>query len=313
MSALAVVMRAPRDLEVCVLDQRAVGPGDAVIGVEWSGVSTGTERLLWSGEMPPFPGMGYPLVPGYEAVGRVLAAPEGSALAVDERVFVPGSTNFVGARGLFGAAANRLIVPASKVTRLPAGIAESGLSLALAATAEHAIARGALPDLIVGHGALGRLLARITVAMGGAPVVWESDASRRVGAEGYSVIDGRDDHRHDYRSIYDASGDAALVDGLIGRLARGGELVLAGFYRGRLGFDFVPAFLREVRLRVAAEFRPEDLAKVVERVASGSLSLDGIVTHQMPAREAADAYRTAFEDHRCLKMAIDWRTEGSRA
>jgi myo-inositol-1(or 4)-monophosphatase len=34
-----------------------------------SGISTGTERLLWDGTMPPFPGLGYPLVPGYETVG----------------------------------------------------------------------------------------------------------------------------------------------------------------------------------------------------------------------------------------------------
>ena len=41
--------------------------------IEWSGISTGTEKLLWSGRMPPFPGMGYPLVPGYESVGRIVA------------------------------------------------------------------------------------------------------------------------------------------------------------------------------------------------------------------------------------------------
>ena len=43
--------------------------------VEWSGISTGTERLLWSGRMPPFPGLGYPLVPGVLLpVGIVTAA-----------------------------------------------------------------------------------------------------------------------------------------------------------------------------------------------------------------------------------------------
>ena len=33
-----------------------------------------TEKLLWNGTMPHFPGMGYPLVPGYESVGRVIEA-----------------------------------------------------------------------------------------------------------------------------------------------------------------------------------------------------------------------------------------------
>jgi len=28
------------------------------VAIHWSGVSSGTEKLLWTGEMPPFPGMG---------------------------------------------------------------------------------------------------------------------------------------------------------------------------------------------------------------------------------------------------------------
>jgi bacteriochlorophyllide a dehydrogenase len=50
-----------------------------VVDVEWSGISTGTERLLFTGRMPPSPGMGYPLVPGYESVGRVRRCRQGSA------------------------------------------------------------------------------------------------------------------------------------------------------------------------------------------------------------------------------------------
>jgi 2-desacetyl-2-hydroxyethyl bacteriochlorophyllide A dehydrogenase len=41
--------------------------------------------------MPTFPGMGYPLVPGYESVGRVVAAGPKARLRVGERVFVPGA------------------------------------------------------------------------------------------------------------------------------------------------------------------------------------------------------------------------------
>ena len=45
------------------------------------------------------------------------------------------------------------------------------------------------PDLIVGHGVMGRLLARITLALGlPAPTVWETQPVRREGATGYSVI-----------------------------------------------------------------------------------------------------------------------------
>ena len=82
-------------------------PGDVVVEVSHSGISTGKEKLFWDGRMPPFPGMGYPLVPGYEAAGEVVeAAGTGSHLKAGDRVFVPGATCFgVPVKGLFGAAA----------------------------------------------------------------------------------------------------------------------------------------------------------------------------------------------------------------
>lgn len=89
MDALAVILEQPERLALRRLTLTDAGAGDAVIDVAWSGISTGTERLLWSGRMPAFPGMGYPLVPGYETVGRVAEAAAGSPVAVGQWVFVP--------------------------------------------------------------------------------------------------------------------------------------------------------------------------------------------------------------------------------
>ncbi len=177
----------------------------------------------------------------------------------------------------------------------------------MAATARHAIAGGAAPDLIVGHGVLGRLLARLAVLDGGSPVVWETNPDRAAGALGYRVINPAEDDRRNYRAIYDVSGDAGLLDTLISRLAPGGEIVLAGFYSDKLSFAFPPAFMREARIRCAAQWLPADLANVRDAAESGTLSLDGLITHRQDAASAPDAYRTAFTDPACLKMILDWR------
>jgi 3-hydroxyethyl bacteriochlorophyllide a dehydrogenase len=168
-----------------------------------------------------------------------------------------------------------------------------------------------IPELIVGHGVLGRLLARLAVAMaeeGAAPVVWELDPQRCEGSAGYPVIHPDDDSRTGYDAIYDVSGDSDLLDTLIARLGSGGEVVLAGFYSGSLHFSFPPAFMRRARLRVAAEWQPEDLEAVAQLVASGKLSLDGLITDIRQADQAEAAYRTAFTDPACLKMILDWRS-----
>ena len=101
----AVVFEQPGHLAVSQVGLTAPGEGDCVVDIEWSGISTGTERLLWLGERPDFPGMGYPLVPGYESVGRVVSGGDASGLRTGDRVFVPGSRGFVDVNGLFGGAA----------------------------------------------------------------------------------------------------------------------------------------------------------------------------------------------------------------
>lgn len=303
----AVVFRAPQELELRRLELTAPTAGQVVVDIEWSGISTGTERLLWSGTMPPFPGLGYPLVPGYESVGRVVQAGEGTHLTPGTRVFVPGANCFGEVKGLFGGAAARLVVPAARVVAVDEALGERAVLLALAATAHHALANGALPELIIGHGVLGRLLARIAVAKGVTPTVWELNPVRASGAVGYQVTTPDADTRRDYKAIYDVSGDATLIDSLVMRLARGGEIVLAGFY-DRVAFSFAPAFMKEARLRVAAEWQPADLTAVVELVRAGQLNLDGLITHTRNFDQATEAYRTAFGDPTCLKMLLDWRT-----
>ncbi|MBS0252220.1 MAG: chlorophyll synthesis pathway protein BchC [Proteobacteria bacterium] len=308
MDALAVVLEKPEHLVLSRLSLAAAGDDDVVVDIDWSGVSTGTERLLWSGRMPPFPGLGYPLVPGYESVGRVHSAGSASGLRVGNRVFVPGAQCYGNIRGLFGGAASRVVVPAHRVVPIDEALGERGVLIALAATAYHAIIAGAVsPDLIVGHGVLGRLLARVAIALGNTPpIVWELNDQRRAGATGYEVVAPNDAHKG-FRAIYDVSGDSKLLDTLIGRLSACGEVVLAGFYSEPLSFAFPPAFMKEARIRVAAEWRPEDIQGVTRLIETGRLSLDGLITHRMAAEDAGAAYRTAFNDPTCLKMILDWR------
>jgi 3-hydroxyethyl bacteriochlorophyllide a dehydrogenase len=313
MKSHAVVFNSPKQLSLQALELPELQAGQLEVAVEFSGISTGTERMLWDGSMPPFPGMGYPLVPGYETVGRVVRSTTESALEVGQRVFVPGANCFTGVKSLFGGAASRLVVPAQKVMPVADHLGPQAVLLALAATAYHAVSGGgqgepfAPPELIIGHGVMGRLLARLTVAAGlPAPTVWETQAARTDGAQGYSVMPPQDDPRRDYGTIYDVSGDGSLLDSLIQRLRPGGELVLAGFYKQDLKFAYAPAFMREARMRIAAEWKRSDLLAVTELVHTGRLSLDGLITHTQPSTHAGSAYETAFGDANCLKMILDW-------
>jgi 3-hydroxyethyl bacteriochlorophyllide a dehydrogenase len=313
MKAQAIVFKQPQQLSLQSLELPELAEGQIEVQVEYSGISTGTERLLWDGTMPAFPGMGYPLVPGYESVGRISKVCNTSTLKVGQRVFVPGSSCFQGVRSLFGGTASQLVVHQDRVVAVEDRVGQEAVLLALAATAYHAVAGGGkretitTPDLIVGHGVLGRLLARMTVASGApAPTVWETQAHRMDGCLGYRAVHPEDDPRRDYKTIYDVSGDSNLLDALIQRLAPGGEVVLAGFYKNDLHFAFAPAFMREAQIRAAAEWKRPDLLAVTELVHNGRLSLEGLITHHQSPAKALDAYEVAFGDAACLKMILDW-------
>ena len=315
MKAQAIVFEAPQSIAVRTLELAPMGPRDVEVAVSFSGISTGTERLLWDGTMPPFPGLSYPMVPGYETVGTVASlGAEVTGLALGDLVFLPGSYAFQGVQNIFGGSGSRLVVPHERAVKLDAALGVKGVLLALAATAHHVFTVGreglpwAYPDLIIGHGIMGRLLARMVVAAGKpAPVVWETQAVRQSGALGYGVIHPDDDARKDYRCICDVSGDSGILNRVIPKMAPGGEVVLAGFYKQDLSFSYAMAFMREASIRVAAQWKKHDLDAVVAMFHNGSLPLEGLITHFETPQRAQQAYEVAFGDPNCLKMVIDWR------
>ena len=215
---------------------------DCVVEVRWTGISTGTERLLWDGRMPPFPGLAYPLVPGYESVGNVIEPGKDTDLTPGQRVFVPGSKGFTDVHGLFGGAAQSLVVPADRLITLPSEMESTGVLLALAATACHALRRMddlGPPELIIGLGDAGQQTPQRTEAQYHmTPVVWETAAGRREGDHSYAVIGPVEDDRRDYRRVCDVSGASLIIDQAVHHLAKGATVLLAGFYAAPIQFNF---------------------------------------------------------------------------
>ncbi len=313
MNTLAVVLEEPERLVVRQLELSPPGDDDVVVDIEWSGISTGTERLLWSGRMPAFPGMGYPLVPGYESVGRVASAARRAAVRrVGERVFVPGARCFGDVRGLFGGAARRVVVPgaARGADRRRAGRARRSCSRwPRRRTTRCRPTRRPFP-ISSSVTACSAGCSRASPSLRGAPrpPVWERNPPRARAPTATAWSIPADDARRDYRAIYDVSGDAALLDTLIARLAPGGEIVLAGFYAEPLSFAFPPAFMREARIRVAAQWQPRDLVAVRRAGRVGS-AVARRAHHAPRSRRRRRAARTAPRSAipSCLKMVLDWR------
>ena len=66
--------------------------------------------------------------------------------------------------------------------------------------------------------------------------------------------------------------------------------------------------MKEVALRVSAEFLPEDVTTTKLLIEDGSLSFDELISDVFPIEQAEDAYKIAFNKSECLKMVLDWRS-----
>jgi 3-hydroxyethyl bacteriochlorophyllide a dehydrogenase len=224
--------------------------------------------------------MGYPLVPGYESVGRVRQAGPQAGHQVGERVFVPGRALLrPGARACSAAP---LRAWWCRATNAPTGRPEEpgrpkAVLLALAATAYHAVSGGGkrrpscarpdrrprragppagAPDVVAGLPP--PTVWEPTPRADGAPPATRCAAPRRPTraatttpstTSAATCASSTPDHR---------------------RLAPGGEIVLAGFYAEPLSFN-VRAGLhaRSADPRAAAEWQRADLLAVKELAESG--------------------------------------------
>ena len=273
MQTTAIVLSEPKQIDVRTLGL-LVSDADVVVAVEWSAISTGTERLLYDGTMPTFPGMGYPLVPGYEAVGRVVGRGVRRPCPSAMRCSCPAP---IATRARAGCSA-----PPPRISPCPA----ARLLPIPAATGRECHAAGARrhrpPRLLRSARRHPRPHRRPRRA--GPAARPPRDRDGRPGADGVGTRSRADGRRRRLpgasipttiraATIAPSSTSAAIRRSSTRwsqRLAPGGEIVLAGFYkRCDCPFAFPPAFMREARFRVAAQWQRDDLETV------GGLARDG--------------------------------------
>ncbi len=257
----AVVVARPGVYGVEQVDAPVPGPGEVVVEVRACGLC-GTDVHIAHGEFPPAP---YPLIPGHEFAGVVVAIGDGVDVpAIGTRVAVDptlscgrctscrqGHTNLCerwGAIGdtVAGGLAERVAVPAANCYAVPAGLEWGAAALIEPLACAIWGARRAQPApgasvLITGGGTMGLLLGQVLRRMGAARVVIaEPHAGRRelaqeVGLDQAVVPDnvealaaaaGTADARFDL--VADCTGRPSVIRGAMGHVRRGGTFLVFG-------------------------------------------------------------------------------------
>jgi threonine dehydrogenase-like Zn-dependent dehydrogenase len=298
---------APRKVELRDETVRAPGPREVLVRALASGVSQGTELLLYRGEGPEVfdpslalsGGPTYPRRYGYAWVGEVAAIGEGARFAVGTRVFALAPHG------------DLHTLDEDSVRPLPEDF--SATRAVLAANLETAVtcawdANVSLGDdaVVLGGGVVGILTAWLLSRSGATVTLIERSETRRAAARALvppAMIESDAEPDGTADVVVEATGDPHVLDAAIAWARPDARIVVASFYgKRRAPIDLGDAFHRR-RLELRASQVSSIPPRMRERWSPArrwlfvlsllhERALDRLLAPAVPFARAADLYAT---------------------
>jgi threonine dehydrogenase-like Zn-dependent dehydrogenase len=310
--ARALFFTAPRRVEVRELPGPVAGPGEVVVRTLCSGISSGTERLVFRGDVPEQAALDdtikalrgnfrYPFSYGYACVGRV----DGQ----DGLVFA-----FHPHQDVFAA-------PVSDLVPLPAVDPAAGTLFPLVETALQVTldAQASYRDRVVvlGAGVVGLLTALLLRRSGRQVLCAEPQSWRRnlASALGLTAVAPEELKEENVPLVIDASGNTRAPAMALDLLAHEGTLLIASWFGGQavrlpLGGAFHRRRLTIRSSQVSTIPAAMSASWTVPRRRAEAaallpeLPLAELCTHVFPFAHAADAFRAVDENTPGLMHAV---------
>lgn len=317
MPQATVICHCPPDtVELRSIELREPREGELLVENLASAVSPGTETRCLSGKQAG--ASGRPFVPGYQAVGRILAVGPGCEHTVGETVFHSGGGDYgADLESMWGAHSSHAIVSAGGVVPVPVEAALPSSLGKLAAIAYHGLEAGDVKAGervgLIGLGVLGQLSARLAKQRGAEVVAFERVESRVLaaradGIECHVVATSLEDAaraagwpEREFDVLIDVTGFAPLLDEVVGLarelmpwhapVGRPTRTIIQGSYAGNATFDYQKAFLKQMHFIVPRDNTLKDLQSVLPLIASGALDVGGVAGAPVSPRAAPEIYR----------------------
>lgn len=330
----AVVFTARNQVAWREIESPDPGPEDVVIEILHSWISNGTEGSFLRGERisgdvawregDPEP---FPMVAGYQKVGRVLSV--GAAVTR----FKPGDMVFASMSRVLGMFDNQYaghvspgVCAQGALMPLPPGldsVAYSGLVLTQVGYncgSRPQIKSGQL-GVVMGDGLVGQWAGQ-TLAARGAQVVMvgrHDDRLSKFSRYGRTIKSGTDNGVAAVRELgfgpvqvlVETAGSMSALDGYLPLMRRNGHMVIAGFYPGAENVNLLLALQRfrnsELTFDLVSGATQERLDETMRWVADGRINTLDLITHRFSVEQAADAW-SLIESKRepVLGVVLDW-------
>ena len=312
----AVVVTGPGHWAVEEVPDPAPGPDEVVVEVERCGIC-GTDLHVVAGEIPT---VRYPVIPGHEFSGRVVATgpgasgpPLGTFVAVDPMVYCghcqqcrSGWTNLCTTGGGLGttadgAFAHYVTVRSDRCEPVPESVpAEWAPITEPLSCALHALDRAGpvvgADVLVTGAGPAGLLLTRL-LSLGGARVdVVERAPLRReaaalFGADRAVASTDELDRERGWQMVVDASGNPGAIQEGLSLVRRAGTFVVFGVARSDALVQLSPydVFKRELTI-VGTNSVRHSFGRALAILAGGRIPADKLLDEAVPLDEIGQAF-----------------------
>ena len=214
-------------------------------------------------------------------------------------------------------------VPAFTVHRVPEGV-----DLRLAAFAEplavacHDVARAELTAgelaLVIGAGPIGTLIALVARARGARVLLVEPDAQRRALAEelGLTALEPGDSVDAAVAAasdgagadvVFEVSGSAAGILAATRHAAIRGRVVVVAIFPEPKPVALFDLFWKELEVRGARVYEPEDFEAALELLAGGTLGIERLLTAVEPIQRVPALFAELLDGRPAMKILVDCR------
>lgn len=334
----AVVYDRPGSFEIRQVPVPVPGPGEVLLRMIVAGVC-GTDLHLHEGEFGPT----YPLTPGHEIVGEVVAlGPAVTSPGIGEMVTIDNTAScghcvecrrarpayclFIIAQGVNapGGFADYVVTSADRcfnvddlhpevaVLAEPTACVVHGLDLLAVSPGAHVLLFGAGPTGLL----LAQLLrqsgaARLTVA---APSPAKLELALAGGADRVVLLDRRApaaslaelriEAPDGFDVVVDATGAVSVLDLAIGLTRTGGTVFVYGMTAESAGWTVPPYEIFRRELTIKGSFAQQfSFDRALDHLRSGRVDPTGLITHRYRLAEYAEAL-AAVADSSCVKAVI---------
>jgi 2-desacetyl-2-hydroxyethyl bacteriochlorophyllide A dehydrogenase len=317
----AAVVDRPGAVRTCEVPDPTPRAGEVVVEVGACGIC-GTDLHIADGHFPPTP---YPIVPGHEFSGSVVALGSevqtglevGDRVAVDPSLFCgycgpcrAGRGNLCANWGAIGdtvdgAFAELVAVPARNCHRMPEGMSwQQGAMVEPLSCAVHGVRRlGVEPGesmLVIGAGPMGVLLTQLLVLAGAEVTVVDRNPARlpladKLGAvrtaTSVADLDGARFH-----AAADVTGVAAVMEEAFDTLHPGGRFLVFGVAPAEARVALSPFRIYNDEISVIGSMAVlHSFGRALDLAASGAVQVDPLVSHGLPLEQFPDALHLVRE------------------